>query len=334
MNSPDCAKTIQRLTLAPKGILAADENPETMDLRFEPIGVESNPETRRTWREILFSAEDFTDSISGVILHEEQLRQRTDDGMPFPDFLEKLGVVAGAKVDTGAYPLAGFPDETVTEGLDGLRDRLKEFSDLGARFAKWRAPMSIGDGRPSAGCIQANAHALARYAALCQEQGMVPIVEPDLVRDGTHDLSHCRLILGTLLEAIFSELARQKVALEHIILKPSMVTSGQDCAVQARPEEVGEATVSCLRQHVPTLVPAVFFLSGGQSEEEATKNLKAINELGPHPWGTSFCFGRALQQKALRAWSGDPARVQAAQTAFVERSRANAQTLVFQVAER
>ncbi|MFN8185474.1 MAG: class I fructose-bisphosphate aldolase [Gaiellales bacterium] len=307
-----------------KGILAADESSGTIKKRFDSIGVESTEESRRFYRNLLFTTPGFEQFIGGVILFDETIRQRSDDGTPFAELLAAKGVVPGIKVDTGAKALAGAPGETVTEGLDGLRERLTEYHGFGARFAKWRATISIGDGRPSRYAIQANAHALARYAALCQEAGLVPIVEPEVLMDTDHSLDACHEATSLTLQALYEELAGQRVDLEGTLLKPNMVIPGKGNADQASPERIAAATLDSFRRHVPAAVPGIVFLSGGQSEVEATRNLDAINRLDGRPWPLSFSYGRALQASALKAWGGSADNVEAAQGAFLHRARCNA----------
>jgi fructose-bisphosphate aldolase class I len=320
-------ESMARGLVAPgKGILAADESFSTIGKRFAPLGIDNSEDNRRAYRQMLFTTPGAAEFVSGVILFDETLRQRLDDGTPMPQFLERIGVVPGIKVDKGTQPLAGCPGESITEGLDGLRGRLAEYRELGARFAKWRAVLDIGDlaaGLPSAACIGANAEALGRYAALCQEQGLVPIVEPEVLMDGAHDLARCAAVTEEVLRTVFAALARHRVALEGMLLKPNMVISGKKCPHQAGVEDVARATVLCLRRTVPGAVPGVVFLSGGQSDEVATAHLDAMNRLGPHPWELSFSYGRALQQPALKAWSGQRERVAAGQHAFHHRARCN-----------
>lgn len=304
-----------------KGILAADESSPTIKKRFDTISVESTEESRRTYREMLFTAPNAAEQISGVILFDETLRQSTRDGTAFPKYLSDAGILPGIKVDKGAKDLAGFPGEKVTEGLDGLRDRLAEYRDLGARFAKWRAVIDINDDLPSEFCMQANAHALARYAALCQEAGIVPIVEPEILMDGAHDIGRCEAVTAATLAVTFEQLAAHRVALEGMVLKPNMAISGMKCSSQATVAEVAEATVRCLTAHVPAEVPTIAFLSGGQSDSDATAHLNAMNQLGPHPWELSFSYGRALQAAALKAWGGTD--YEAGQAAFALRARLN-----------
>jgi len=323
MTGIDLAATAAAIVAPGKGILAADESTGTIKRRFDSIGVASTEENRRAYRQLLLTAKGAAENIGGVILFDETLRQKTDDGTPFPKVLLDQGIAPGIKVDTGAKDLAGAPGEKVTEGLDGLRERLKEYIGLGAKFAKWRAVITIGDGIPSAYCIEANAHALARYAALCQETGLVPIVEPEVLMDGDHDIERCRAATEATLQCTYEQLALHRVALEGTILKPNMVVSGADCPTQAGVQEVAETTLSVLRRHVPAAVPGIAFLSGGQSEEEATAHLNAMNRMGPQPWQVSFSYGRALQASALAAWGGKPENVAAAQAAYVHRAKLN-----------
>jgi fructose-bisphosphate aldolase class I len=321
----DELESTARALVAPgKGILAADESGGTIAKRFATIDVEPTEESRRAYRELLFTAAGAEEAISGVILYDETLRQSTRDGVPFPKLLAEKGVIPGIKVDLGAKPLANAPGETITEGLDGLRERLAEYRELGARFAKWRATYSIADTLPSQYCVWTNAHALARYAALCQEAGLVPIVEPEVLQDGTHTIERSFRVTGRVLEAVFTELHDQRVELEGMLLKPNMVLSGYEADGRAGVDEVAEWTLRCLRRHVPAAVPGIVFLSGGQTDEDATVHLDALNRLGPHPWELSFSYGRALQTAALNAWRGDPANVEAAQQAYLERAQANA----------
>jgi fructose-bisphosphate aldolase class I len=323
MNVADLAATARAMVAPGKGILAADESSPTIQKRFQSINVESTEENRRAYRQLLFTAEGIEQFISGVILFDETLRQSADDGTPFSKVLADRGVIPGIKVDKGAKALAGFAGEKVTEGLDGLRDRLAEYRDLGARFAKWRAVIAIGDGLPSRACVGANAHALARYAALCQEAGLVPIVEPEVLMDGGHTIEQCAAVTGGTLRAVYGQLYGQGVELEGTLLKPNMVLSGKDCATQASVEEVAQSTVECLRASVPAAVPGIVFLSGGQSSELATAHLNAMNGLGDQPWELSFSYGRALQEHALKAWGGEAANVEAAQRALQHRAECN-----------
>lgn len=306
-----------------KGILAADESSPTIKKRFDSIGTESTEENRRNYREMLFRTEGAEEFVSGVILFDETIRQNAADGTSLPKILESKGIIPGIKVDTGAKPLAGSPDEKVTEGLDGLRDRLTEYRGIGARFAKWRAVIAIGDGLPTDYCIATNAHALARYAALCIEAGIVPIVEPEVLMDGAHTIERCFEATERTLRAVFAELAAQRVPLEQTLLKPNMVLSGKECPVQASVREVAEATVACFARVVPAAVPGVVFLSGGQSDELATAHLNEMNKLGAAPWELSFSYGRALQAPALKAWGGKAENYEAGQKAYYHRARCN-----------
>jgi fructose-bisphosphate aldolase class I len=306
-----------------KGVLAADESTGTIKKRFDSIGVESTEENRRAYRNLLFTTPGFEEYIGGVIMYDETIRQASDDGTPFAELLAAKGVVPGIKVDTGAHDLAGHPGEKVTEGLDGLRARLEEYYSLGARFSKWRAVITIGDGIPTDACIHANAHALGRYAALSQEAGIVPIVEPEVLMDADNTIERCYEVTASTLHAVFDELYRQGVALEGMLLKPNMVISGKQCPTQASSAQIAELTVDCFLRHVPAMVPGIVFLSGGQSEVEATENLNSINQIGG-PWPLSFSYGRALQASALKAWGGSPENVEAAQEAFLHRARMNA----------
>lgn len=323
MTARDLEAIANAMVAKGKGILAADESTGTIQKRLAGINVESTEENRRAYRELLFTTEGAGDYISGVILFDETLRQSTKDGKPFVRCLDAAGIIPGIKVDKGAKQLAVALEERVTEGLDGLRERLNEYSDLGARFTKWRAVITIGDGIPSRYCIEANAHALGRYAALSQEAGLVPIVEPEVLMDGDHDIERCREVTEATLHAVFHQLFEQRIALEGMLLKPNMVVSGKDCPTQAGVEAVAKITVKTLRRCVPAAVPGIVFLSGGQSEEEATVHLNAMNAIGSQPWELSFSYGRALQQSALQVWSGDPAKVQAAQAAYLHRARMN-----------
>ena len=322
MNVEATGQTARALTAPGKGILAADESHGTIGRRFAAVGVENTPENRRRYRQLLFLTPGIADILSGVILFDETIRQRADDGTPFPDVLARLGIVPGIKVDAGAKPLAGAPDERVTEGLDGLRERLAEYRGLGARFAKWRAVIEIGEGRPSHYCLDVNAHALARYAALCQEAEVLPIVEPEVLMDGGHTIEQCFEATEAALDRLFRSLRDHRVVLEAALLKPNMVLSGAKCPRQAGVDEVAEATVRCLRRTVPAAVPGVMFLSGGQTPERATQHLNAMNAMPrPHPWALSFSFARALQSPAMDTWRGSPAAVPAAQQAFLHRAR-------------
>ena len=315
-------ETAQRMVTVGKGVLAADESHPTIGKRFAALGIEASEENRRLYRQMFFCSPGLEEYISGVILFDETIRQRSDDGTPFPELLDAKGIVPGIKVDSGAKPLAGHPGETITEGLDGLRDRLGAYFELGARFAKWRAVISIGNGTPSRGCIEANAHALARYAALCQEASIVPIVEPEVLMTGHHDIDRCESVTTDVLQCTFSQLQCQGVLLEAMVLKPSMVISGSD-ATAATVEEVALRTIRCLRNTVPAAVPGIAFLSGGQTDEDATAHLDALNRRGPHPWNLTFSYGRALQTRAMKTWGGDPAALESASQAFLKRASCN-----------
>jgi len=315
--------TAREMVAPGKGILAADESTGTIAKRFKSIDVESTQDTRRAYREMLFTAPDLGEHISGVILYDETIRQSSAGGVPFVEVLRQGGMIPGIKVDTGAKALAGFPGETVTEGLDGLRERLAEYREMGARFAKWRAVIAVGAGIPTDPAIRANAHALARYAALCQEAGLVPMVEPEVLMDGDHAIEAHGVATERTLAAVFDELFAQRVDLPGIILKTNMVLSGKDAAAQAGVKEVAEATLRCLRATVPAAVPGIAFLSGGQDDVPATVHLDAMNRMGPNPWALSFSYGRALQAPALKAWGGKPENLGAAQEALLHRSRCN-----------
>ncbi|MFI5047805.1 MAG: class I fructose-bisphosphate aldolase [Acidimicrobiia bacterium] len=328
MGLRELQETAEALVAPGKGILAADESGGTIKKRFDSIGVESTEDTRRAYREMLFRTDGAADHVSGVILFDETIRQKAADGTPLVELLEKQGIIPGIKVDAGAKPLAMSEGETVTEGLDGLRERLAEYRDLGARFAKWRATYSIDTGskggrRPTDYCLDVNAHALARYAALCQEAGIVPIVEPEVLMDGDHTIDESFLATERVLSEVFHQLIHQNVEFEGMLLKPNMVLSGYECAAQASVEEVAENTVRCFRLVVPAAVPGIVFLSGGQSDEVATAHLGAMNRMGPHPWQLSFSYGRALQAPALKAWGGQPDNLGAGQAAYLKRARLN-----------
>lgn len=313
----------QAMVAEGKGILAADESMGTIKRRFDSIKIESNENNRRAYREMLFSTKGIEEAISGVILFDETLRTAASDGTPFSQLLAKKGILPGIKVDKGPVEIPAFPGETVTEGLDGLRARVKEYRELGAKFAKWRAVITIGDGIPTYTCLEANAHALARYAALCQEGGLVPIVEPEVLLDGSHSVERCQEVSEQTLKVTFTALFLHRVNLEGMILKPSMVVSGKDNPRQAGVEEVAERTLRCLKRTVPAAVPGIAFLSGGQSAVSATEHLNAMNQLGPHPWQVSFSYARALQDPALKAWKGEAANVAAAQKIFYHRAKMN-----------
>ncbi|MGE5190299.1 MAG: class I fructose-bisphosphate aldolase [Gemmatimonadota bacterium] len=323
MATRDLESAARSLVSPGKGILAADESSPTIEKRFRSVGVPSTEENRRAYREILFATPGISEFISGAILYDETIRQKAGDGIPFPELLTRQGVMTGIKVDAGAKPLAGFPGETVTEGLDGLRGRLAEYARLGARFAKWRAVVAIGAGIPTAPGVSANAHALARYAALCQEAGLVPIVEPEVLMDGPHPIERCEEVTAAVLRAVFAELLAHQVVLEGTLLKPNMVLSGKECPRQAESDEVAAATLRVLRRTVPSAIPGIVFLSGGQTAEQATERLNAMNALGRSPWELSFSYGRALQEPVLAAWQGDPAKAEAARQAFFHRARMN-----------
>lgn len=318
----DLEITARALVADGKGLLAADETPGTLTKRFAALGIDSTPDSRRTYREMFFTAPGISAFISGVILQDETIRQRSATGGPLTEVLSRQGILPGIKVDAGAKPLAAAPGELVTEGLDGLRGRLKEYRGMGARFAKWRAVLSVSEILPSASCVQANAHALARYAALCQEQGIVPIVEPEVLMDASHGIERCEHVTAAVLHAVFDALFAQKVSLEGMLLKPNMVRPAKGCAKQASVDEVAQATVRCLRRHVPAAVPGIVFLSGGQDHLAATLHLNAINRIdGPLPWKLSFSYGRALQDEALKAWLGKDERLRAGQQAFHHRAK-------------
>ncbi|MDF2368129.1 class I fructose-bisphosphate aldolase [Sneathiella sp.] len=321
MEDMDLEDIAKALVAPSKGILAADESTGTIKKRLDTINTPSTEETRRDYRELLLSSKGAGDYISGVILYDETLRQQAKKGGPLTDLIMKQGIIPGIKVDTGAKPLAFSEGELVTEGLDGLRDRLAEYHKLGARFAKWRAVISIGDAAPSQYCIDTNAHALARYAALCQEAGIVPIVEPEVMMDGDHNIDECYAVTETTLKTVFDELYKQRVVLEQMLLKPNMVISGKDCPAQAGIEEVATKTLYCFEQTVPAAVPGIVFLSGGQSEQQATEHLNAMNKMGKFPWEISYSFGRALQASALATWQGKAENVEAAQNAFLHRAK-------------
>jgi len=324
MNLAELNRVAEAMVAPGRGILAADESSGTIQKRFDAIGVENTEDNRRDYREMMFrTSEAMSKYVSGVILFDETLRQKAKDGTPLAKIIQQAGALPGIKVDKGAKPLPFCPGETVTEGLDGLRERLIEYRNLGAKFAKWRAVIDIGAGIPSYSCIKANAHALARYAALCQEQEIVPIVEPEVPMDGDHDIDRCYTATEWALKATFEELYYNRVALEGIVLKPNMAISGKKAAKRASVEEVAEKTVRLLKACVPAAVPGIAFLSGGQSDEEATAHLDAMNKLGPLPWTLTFSYGRALQAAPQKAWAGKSANVAAAQRAFAHRARMN-----------
>lgn len=323
MARQDLAATARALVAPGKGILAADESSGTIEKRLKNINVPSNEENRRAYRELLFTTPGLGESISGVILYDETIRQKASDGTPFVEVLKRQDILAGIKVDEGATALAGFPGEKVTEGLDGLRERLAEYVKLGARFTKWRAVITIGKQIPTQTCLESNAHALARFAALSQEAGLVPIVEPEVLMDGDHTIERCEEVTETTQKAVFTALSDHRVALKSMLLKPNMVVSGKECPQQAGAQQVAEATLRCLRRCVPAAVPGVVFLSGGLSDEAATQFLNEMNKLGGAPWQLSYSFGRALQAPALKAWKGQAGNVAAAQKALYHRGKCN-----------
>ena len=324
MSYHELMMTAQALVAPGKGILAADESHATIGKRFQKIGISNSESTRRDYREILFSAPKVSDYISGVILYDETLRQKSADGTPFVELLKKRGMIPGIKVDLGAKDLAGCPGEKITEGLDGLRERFQEYSKLGARFAKWRAVLNVADGIPSDTCLIANAEALARYAALAQEQSIVPIVEPEVIMDGAHSMERCEEFTTKALLHVFSKLREQRVLLEGVLLKPNMVLPGSESGQQPDQKTVAERTVRTLRRCVPAAVPGIVFLSGGQSDELATAHLNAMNASFPHlPWQLSFSYGRALQTAALKIWAGKADKIEDAGAAFAHRARLN-----------
>jgi fructose-bisphosphate aldolase, class I len=315
--------TASALVAKGKGILAADESDGTIAKRFSTLDIENTEENRRSYREMLFTTPQVEEFISGVILFDETIRQKSSDGRPFSQVLQQRGIIPGIKVDKGAKPLAGSPSEKVTEGLDGLRERLNEYRDMGARFTKWRAVIAIGDGIPTQYCIRTNAHALGRYAALSQEAGLVPIVEPEVLIDGDHTIERCEEVTTRVLQRTFAELFSQRVMLEGMLLKPNMVLSGKDGPEQVPVQEVANRTMRCFRRVVPAAVPGIVFLSGGQSDELATARLNAMNAMNDAPWEVGFSYSRALQGPAMKAWAGDPANAGAAQNAFYVRAKLN-----------
>ena len=324
MSIEQLAETARAMVAPGKGIIAIDESSATCAKRFAGVGIENTEENRRAYRELLLTAPNANQYLSGAILFDETIRQSTKSGVPFAKYMADNGMIPGIKVDKGTHALAGFPGEVVTEGLDGLRDRLAEYYKLGARFAKWRAVINIGEDIPSGTCIEANSHALARYAALCQEQGLVPMVEPEVIMDGDHDIETCYEVTEVTLRSLFDALYNQNVMLEGTILKASMVVPGKDCPDQASVEEVAESTLMCLKSAVPAILPGIVFLSGGQSDEAATAHLDAMNRMGPNPWPLSFSYGRAMQQAALKLWAQDMAGNWAkAQQTVYERAKAN-----------
>jgi fructose-bisphosphate aldolase, class I len=324
MNIDQLTEIAEKMVAPGKGILAADESSGTIKKRFDAINVESTEDNRRDYRELLFRTETaMRENISGVILYDETIRQKAKDGTPLVKLIEQAGSIPGIKVDAGAKPLPFCDGETVTEGLDGLRERLKEYYGLGARFAKWRAVIDIADGVPTWTAVRTNAHALARYAALCQEANIVPIVEPEVLMDGDHDIQRCADVTEWVLKTVYQELYEQRVVLEGTVLKPNMVIPGKKCPKQASPEEVAERTIMVLERCVPVAVPGIAYLSGGQSDEQATANLDAMNKIGGFPWNMTFSYGRALQAAPQKAWGGKQENVKAAQEAFAHRARMN-----------
>jgi fructose-bisphosphate aldolase class I len=322
MSNSELASTARALVVGGKGILAADETPGTLTRRLEALKIESTPDSRRAYREMFFTTPGIAEFLSGVIMQDETIRQKSSKGTALADLLAQQGIIPGIKVDNGAKPLAGSPGENITEGLDGLRERLKEYREMGARFAKWRAVIAVDEKLPSAACVSVNAHALARYAVLCQEQGVVPIVEPEVLMDGSHTIERCEEVTDQVLHAVFNALFDQKVALEGMLLKPNMIISSMKSTQQASVEEVALATVRCLSRHVPAAVPGIVFLSGGQNHLVATAHLSAINRLdAPKPWKLSFSYGRALQDEALKAWHGKNDNLKAGQQAFYHRAK-------------
>jgi fructose-bisphosphate aldolase class I len=320
----DLEHTARALVARGKGILAADESVSTLTTRFDALGIPSTPSTRRDYREMLLTTPGLAEFISGVIMYDETIHQESADGSPLVAVCRRVGIIPGIKVDLGAKPLAGSPGERVTEGLDGLRERLTTYHEFGARFAKWRAVFGVSDTTPTDACVAANAHALARYTALCQEQNMVPIVEPEVLMDGTHTIERCEEVTGEVLDAVFAALREQGVSLEGMLLKPNMVVPGIESPRQAPVDQVAEATLRCLRRHVPPAVPGIVFLSGGQNDGLATQHLNAINQAaGSKPWALTFSYGRALQDAALAAWRGKPENVAEAQHQLFHRARCN-----------
>lgn len=324
MSIEQLAETARAMVAPGKGIIAIDESNATIKKRFDGVGIENSEENRRAYRELLLGTPNLSQYISGAILFDETIRQSTKDGVPFTKLMMDNGIIPGIKVDKGPQSLAGFPGEVVTEGLDGLRGRLEEYYKLGARFAKWRAVINIGDDIPSGTCIDANGHALARYAALCQEQGLVPMVEPEVIMDGSHDIETCYEVTEVTLRSLFASLYEHNVMLEGTILKASMVIPGTTSGEKASVEEVAAATLQCLKSTVPATLPGIVFLSGGQSDEDATAHLNAMNQMGPLPWPLSFSYGRAMQSAALKLWSQDlQGNIQSARETVFARARDN-----------
>lgn len=323
MTNSDLESIATSLVAPGKGLLAADESTGTIEKRFKAVNIPNSEGNRRAYRELLFTTPKVNEFVSGVILYDETIRQKTKDGIPFPELLKGQGIIPGIKVDKGAKALAGFANEKITEGLDGLRERFAEYYQLGARFSKWRGVIAIGDGIPTDGCLEANAQALARYAALSQEAGIVPIVEPEVLMDGNHTIERCEEVTERTLNFVFGALFALRVKLEGMLLKPNMVVSGSDCSRQASIADAAKATIRCLKRKVPAAVPGIVFLSGGQSDRRATQHLNEINQLGPHPWQVSFSYGRALQDACIRAWAGEASNVPAAQKSFYHRAKCN-----------
>jgi fructose-bisphosphate aldolase class I len=331
MTMTNLDESARKIVADGRGILAADERVGTLTKRFAPHAIASTAESRRDYREMLFTTPDIAEFIGGVIMHDETIRQKTATGTPLSAVLADGGVIPGIKVDAGAKPMAGSPGELITEGLDGLREHLAEYRGMGARFAKWRAVISIGDGRPTSTCLRANAEALARFAALCQEQGLVPIIEPEVLRKGSHDIERCAVVTGQVLHAVFDALFEHRVRLEGMLLKPNMVTAGHESKTRPSVEDVAAATVRTLARHVPPAVPAIVFLSGGQNSLLATEHLAAINRLsGPKPWTLTFSYGRALQDEALELWHGRSENVPAGQHAFYHRAECDSAAVLGQ----
>jgi len=325
LHAQELRATARAMVARGKGILAMDESNGTCNKRFQKLGIPTTQEYRQAYRELILTTPELSNYISGPILYDETIRQTTQEGVPFLEVIQDAGMIPGIKVDTGAKDLAGHPEEKVTEGLDGLRDRVAEYYQMGARFAKWRAVITLGNGVPSQACIEANAHALARYAALCQEGGLVPIVEPEVLIDGNHTLEQCWHVTDATLHAVFNQLHTQNVAYDQMILKPSMVIPGKGCSQQVSVEAVAEATISCLMKNVPASVAGIAFLSGGQSMEQASAHLNAMNMLfgDQCPWPVTFSYARAIQQPALEHWAGEPSRIAAAQQRLLKRAQCN-----------
>jgi fructose-bisphosphate aldolase class I len=334
MSTNDLTAIARAMVARGKGILAIDESLGTIKKRFDSIGVENTEENRRAYRELLITAPGGAEYVSGMILFDETIRQKTRDGVPFPEMLNRQGILPGIKVDTGAKDMAKHPGEKITEGLDGLRERLAEYVRLGAKFAKWRAVITIGDGIPTASCIEANCHALARYAALCQDAGVVPMVEPETLMDADNTIERCHEVTELTLKTLFHELYKQRVVIEHTILKVNMVVSGKKCPEQAGVEQVTDLTVKCLKATVPAALPGIVFLSGGQSAELATVHLNRMNAKYPNlPWPLSFSYGRALQDPCLKTWAGSPENVEKAQRALLHREKCNSLATLGQYSE-